>query len=113
MNQDQIIQGMRLMVAARDWMGYLHFRRMLTQYPDFKKQLRCFLKSLPAAEKQAYIDYFGEREFPRCGSLLRKRRKRRYSLKSHGRISKGSPHKKNKANIFIPKDTSDSHHKVS
>lgn len=61
MTKEKLLQAMGAMVAARDWQGFLHLRRLLRQSLDsgFAGELRNFLNSLPPEDLDAYVNYFG------------------------------------------------------
>ncbi|GAX45954.1 hypothetical protein NIES4075_69750 [Tolypothrix sp. NIES-4075] len=61
MTKEKLLQAMAAMVAARDWQGFLHLRRLLRQSLDsgFTGELRKFLNSLPEEDLDAYVNYFG------------------------------------------------------
>ncbi|MEJ6487874.1 hypothetical protein N0Y54_42795 [Nostoc punctiforme UO1] len=62
--KEKILQAMTAMIIARDWIGYLNFRRQLrNNYSEgFAGTLRHFYKSLPQEDLEAYINYFGDRD---------------------------------------------------
>ncbi|MBH8563351.1 hypothetical protein I8748_14340 [Nostoc sp. CENA67] len=62
--KEKILRAMAAMITARDWVGYLSFRRQLkTNYSEnFGSTLRNFYKSLPPNDLEAYINYFGDWE---------------------------------------------------
>ncbi|MBD2440993.1 hypothetical protein [Nostoc sp. FACHB-110] len=64
LTKEQFFQAMAAMISARDWAGYLNFRRQFREtYPTgFTASLRDFHKSLPPEDLSAYIKYFGDWE---------------------------------------------------
>lgn len=67
MTNADLIQAMKLMILARNWQGYLHFRRELySQGNQPSKQIREILASLSKEDLEAYTGYFGtSSEMPR------------------------------------------------
>lgn len=67
MEKEQLLKAMAIMVSAKDWQGYLHFRRMLfTNYrQDFNLEVRQLLKSLSEEDLDAYVKYFGIFDLPK------------------------------------------------
>jgi len=60
--KEKILQAMTAMIIARDWMGYLNFRRQLRNNysKGFALTLRQIHKSLPQDDLEAYVNYFGD-----------------------------------------------------
>ncbi|WP_460204263.1 hypothetical protein [Scytonema sp. NUACC21] len=60
MTEQELLEAMKLTIIARDWQGYLGFRRQLIALnPKFQTKMRAFYGDLSDADLIAYADYFG------------------------------------------------------
>ncbi len=60
MTEQELLEAMKLTIIARDWQGYLSFRRQLIALdPKFQSKMRAFYGELSDADLIAYADYFG------------------------------------------------------
>jgi uncharacterized protein YfaQ (DUF2300 family) len=60
MTEQELLEGMKLTIIARDWQGYLSFRRQLIALdPKFQSKMRAFYGELSDTDLTAYADYFG------------------------------------------------------
>jgi hypothetical protein len=57
-HREEILELLLARIAARDWYGYLLFRKALIKHTDGNWILKNFLKRLPEEDFQAYTEYF-------------------------------------------------------
>lgn len=64
LTKEQFFQAMAAMISAKNWAGYLSFRRQFreTHPAGFAGSLRAFYCSLSPDDLAAYVKYFGDWE---------------------------------------------------
>jgi hypothetical protein len=101
MNNSQLLQAIRLMIIAKNWQAYLDFRRQfIAQNPDWVKEIKQLLHSLPDDVLIPYCAYFGCAELP---ERFRKQRKSKplSSESANSRKSDRTPKKFDLSNCKI------------